>query len=43
MTVLDWDQDAINQSKIRKTKFDDFIKQEKHSNLDVLVQGKPKM
>lgn len=40
MTVLDWEQDCINRSIIRKTRFDDFIKKVEHSNLEVFINGK---
>lgn len=40
MTVIDWEQDPINRSLVRKITFDDFVKVTNHPNLDVLIQGK---
>ena len=39
MTVIDWDNDPINRSIVRRMAFDDFVKQVDHPNLEVLIQG----
>jgi hypothetical protein len=39
MTVIDWDQDPVNRSIVRRTPFEDFKKQISHPNLETLVQG----
>jgi hypothetical protein len=39
MTVIDWDQDPVNRSIVRRTPFDEFKKQINHPNLEILVQG----